>query len=50
MGVANNSPGAGTYQLPSTISDGPKFVMGSKIANDMSPGVKKNPGPGQYDL
>ena len=50
MGASNNSPGAGTYQLPSMISEGPKFVIGSRLPTDMSPGVKHNPGPGQYDL
>ena len=49
MGVENNSPGAGTYQIASTISDGPKFVMGSRLTNESS-GMKLNPGPGQYDL
>ena len=30
--------------------EGPKYVMGSKLTTDDLEGIKKNPGPGQYDL
>lgn len=34
LASGNLSPGAGTYQIPSKISEGPKFVMGAKLSND----------------
>jgi len=46
---AASMPGAGTYQIPSRMSEGPKYGMGAKIGNDNSP-MKNNPGPGQYNL
>ena len=51
-GVANtvNSPGAGTYVIPSKMVEGPKFVMGSRLDNEKNSPNKANPGPGQYDL
>lgn len=30
--------------------EGPKFVMGAKLNTDELAAIKKNPGPGQYDL
>ena len=48
---ANNiSPGAGTYQIPSKVVEGPKYVMGSRLENEKNSKSKANPGPGQYDL
>jgi hypothetical protein len=51
-GVTTNSlsPGAGTYQIPSKMVEGPKYVMGQKLSNELSGGIQMNPGPGQYDL
>ena len=44
-------PGAGSYSIPSKVSEGPKYGMSVKLTSeiDASP-VKKNPGPGSYDL
>lgn len=50
LGAGNISPGAGTYQIPSKVGEGSKFVMGAKLNNEENAHVKKNPGPGQYDL
>lgn len=44
-----NFPGAGTYEISSKISEGPKYGMGAKLGSEFSP-TKNNPGPGQYDL
>ena len=42
-------PGAGTYALPSTITEGPKVHMHAKTGIDLN--KKKNvPGPGNYNL
>ena len=50
VGGGSISPGAGTYQIPSKVAEGPKYVMGAKLTTDELAAVKKNPGPGQYDL
>ena len=42
-------PGAGTYNLPSVMSESQKYSMGARLSNDASP-MKNVPGPGQYDL
>lgn len=44
-----NFPGAGSYTIGSRISEGPKYGVGMKLNNNMSP-MKNNPGPGTYDL
>ena len=46
---APNFPGAGSYTLPSKMSESQKYSMGARLRNDMSP-MKNIPGPGQYDL
>jgi hypothetical protein len=46
LGSGNFSPGAGTYQIPSMMVEGPKYVMGSKLDTDLTGGKKANPGPG----
>ena len=43
-------PGAGTYQVPSKMVEGPKFVMGAKFDDRSLTSLGKNPGPGAYDL
>ena len=50
IGKSSISPGAGTYQIPSKIQEGPKFIMGSKLENEKNLPSRNNPGPGQYDL
>lgn len=42
-----NFPGAGSYQIASRISEGPKYGVGAKL-KDQNRNV--NPGPGTYDL
>ena len=43
-------PGAGTYTLPSRVTDGPKIGMHAKT-DHVDQNVKKGvPGPGNYDL
>ena len=43
-------PGAGSYQIPSKIADGPKIGIHEKT-DKVDQNVKKNvPGPGQYNL
>ena len=43
-------PGAGTYPLPSTITEGPKVHMHAKT-DTVDQNKKRNvPGPGNYDL
>lgn len=44
-------PGAGTYKIPSKLSEGPKYGISAKLPSeiDASP-AKANPGPGNYDL
>ncbi len=44
------SPGAGTYTIPSKVSEGPSYGMGIKLKDRSASGLLKNPGPGQYDL
>ena len=44
-----NFPGAGTYEIGSKISEGPKYGMAAKLGSELSP-MKHNPGPGTYDL
>ena len=44
-----NTPGAGTYSIPSRMIEGPKYVMGSRLNDGMSPEKNKNPGPGTYN-
>lgn len=46
-------PGAGAYDLPSKVVEGPAFVMGLKLDNQSSIGAAvgktiKNPGPNVY--
>lgn len=53
MNQAKAVPGAGTYDLPSKLVEGPAFVMGLKLDNQSSIGAAvgktiKNPGPNVY--
>lgn len=46
-----NVPGAGTYTVPSAISEGPKWGIGAKLPGAMDGNrTMRVPGPGAYDL
>lgn len=44
----DNVPGAGTYNIPSKILDGPKYFIGAKLGGEQDP-KRLNPGPGAYN-
>ena len=48
-GKLSQSPGAGTYSIPSKMVEGPSFPMGQKLREGGSSTALKLPGPGQYD-
>lgn len=45
---ANSGPGPGSYQIPTKILDGPKYVLGLKPQIDPHKNRTK-PGPGLYN-
>ena len=45
---STTSPGPGQYQIPSRVSEGPKYILGLKP--ELNPFKNKTePGPGLYD-
>ena len=51
VGLGENGkfvPGAGQYEIPSSINENQKYSMGAKL-NLLEPLSKKNPGPGSYN-
>ncbi len=50
-GLSNNKdnvPGAGAYNIPSRMLEGPKYVIGSKLGGEQDH-RRLNPGPGAYN-
>jgi len=43
-------PGAGTYQIPSRLAEGPSYGMGAKLNDRSATSMGRNPGPGAYEL
>lgn len=43
------SPGAGTYNIPSQLNDGPKYGIGLKLKDQGSASHLRLPGPGSYE-
>jgi len=43
-------PGAGTYQIPSRLVEGPRYGMGAKFNDRSSTSMGRNPGPGAYEV
>lgn len=48
-GRLSQSPGAGSYTIPSRLVEGPSFPIGAKLKDGSASALLKNPGPGQYD-
>lgn len=45
---SNSGPGPGSYQVPTRIAEGPKYVLGLKESYEWVK-HKGEPGPGKYD-